>query len=281
MTQFHVPTDPATFVPDRFAGQVMLVTGAGGGMGLTCATRAAREGAAVVLADINADASKAAAEEISGAGGQAIGIGADITDREDCTRMVEAVVEAYGGLDIAINNAGVMDGGRDGQPAPMHLANDTYLRRTIEINVLGTMYACAAELSQLVAQERGGAIVNVGSHTALTGSAGTPAYVASKHAISGLTRAIAMDYAPHGIRCNSVNMCATETPMLERAMEFVKSRRTAAEPDTPRATMKSAALIGRLSTAWEQAAVILFVASRDASYMTGALVASDGGWTAY
>jgi NAD(P)-dependent dehydrogenase (short-subunit alcohol dehydrogenase family) len=85
-------------------------------------------------------------------GGQAIGIGADITDRDDCTRMVEAVVEAYGGLDIAINNAGVMDGGRDGQPAPMHLANDTYLRRTIEINVLGTMYACAAELSQMVEQ---------------------------------------------------------------------------------------------------------------------------------
>jgi NAD(P)-dependent dehydrogenase (short-subunit alcohol dehydrogenase family) len=121
----------------------------------------------------------------------------------------------------------------------------------------------------------------VGSHTALTGSAGTPAYVASKHAISGLTRAIAMDYAPHGIRCNSVNMSATETPMLERAMEFVKSRHKDDKPDTPRATMKSSALIGRVSTAWEQAAVILFVASRDASYMTGALVASDGGWTAY
>jgi NAD(P)-dependent dehydrogenase (short-subunit alcohol dehydrogenase family) len=281
MTQFHVPTDPATFVPDRFAGQVVLVTGAGGGMGLACATRAAREGAAVVLADINADAAEAAAAEIAGAGGQAIGIGADITKREDCTRMVEAVAEAYGGLDIAINNAGVMDGGRDGQPAPIHLANDTYIRRTIEINVLGTMYACAAELSRMVDQQRGGAIVNVGSHTALTGSAGTPAYVASKHAISGLTRSIAMDYAPHGIRCNSVNMCATETPMLERAMDFVKSIHKEDKPDTPRATMKSAALIGRVSTVWEQAAVILFVASRDASYMTGALVASDGGWTTY
>jgi NAD(P)-dependent dehydrogenase (short-subunit alcohol dehydrogenase family) len=281
MTQFHTPTDPATFVPDRFADQVMLVTGAAGGMGLACATRAAREGAAVALVDIDGDAAEAAAAVIAGAGGQAIGIAADITDRDDCTRMVEAVVEAYGGLDIAINNAGVMDGGSDGQPAPMHLANDTYIRRTIEINVLGTMYACAAELSRMVEQARGGAIVNVGSHTALTGSAGTPAYVASKHAISGLTRAIAMDYAPHGIRCNSVNMCATETPMLERAMEFVKSRHAAAEPSAPRATMKSAALIGRLSTAWEQAAVILFVASRDASYMTGALVASDGGWTAY
>lgn len=281
MTQFHPPTDPATFVPDRFAGQVMLVTGAGGGMGLACATRAAREGASVVLADIDGSAAEAAAAGIVGEGGTAIGIGADITHRADCTRMVQAAVETYGGLDIAINNAGVMDGGAEGQPAPIHLASDTYIRNTIEINVLGTMYACAAELSQMVAQARGGAVVNVGSHTALTGSAGTPAYVASKHAISGLTRAIAADYAPHGIRCNSVNMCATQTPMLDRAMDFVKSRRATADPDAPRPTMKASALIGRLSTAWEQAAVILFVASRDASYMTGALVASDGGWTAY
>jgi NAD(P)-dependent dehydrogenase (short-subunit alcohol dehydrogenase family) len=195
--------------------------------------------------------------------------------------MVEAAVDAYGGLDIAINNAGVMDGGRDGWPAPVHLASETYLRRTIETNVMGTMYACAAELSRMIDQGRGGAIVNVGSNTGLTGSAGTPAYVASKHAVNGLTRAIAIDYAPHGIRCNSVNMCATETPMLERAMEFVKSRQTAAEPDAPRPAIKTAPPIGRFSTAWEQAAVILFVASRDASYMTGALVASDGGWTAY
>jgi NAD(P)-dependent dehydrogenase (short-subunit alcohol dehydrogenase family) len=250
-------------------------------MGLACATRAAREGAAVVLADIDAEAAQAAAAEILSTGGRAIGIGADITNRVECARMVQAAVDAFGGLDIAINSAGVMDGGSEGQPAPIHLANDTYLRNTIEVNVMGTMYACAAELSRMVDQGRGGAIVNVGSHTGLTGSAGTPAYVASKHAVNGLTRAIAIDYAPHGIRCNSVNMCATDTPMLDRAMAFVKSRHAAAEPSAPRAASKSAALIGRVSTAWEQAAVILFVASRDASYVTGALVASDGGWTAY
>lgn len=281
MTPFPVPTDPATFVQDRFAGQVMLVTGAAGGMGLACATRAAHEGAAVVLADIDAAAAESAAADIASAGGQAIGIGADITSREQCARMVEAAVVAFGGLDIAINNAGVMDGGAEGRPAPMHLANDTYLRRTIEINVMGTMFACAAELTRMLEQGRGGAIVNVGSTTGLTGSAGTPAYVASKHAVNGLTRSIAIDYAPHGIRCNSVNMSATETPMLERATEFVKSRHTAVGTDEPRATVKPAPLIGRPSTVWEQAAVILFVASRDASYMTGALVASDGGWTAY
>jgi len=279
MTVTPIPAD--TFCPGRFAGQVMLVTGAAGGMGLACATRAALEGAAVVLADINAEAAEAAAGGIADRGGRAIGIGADITRREDCAAMVAAAADTFGGLDIAINNAGVMDGGRDGPPAPMHLAGDLYLRRTIEINLLGTMFACAAELARMVNQGRGGVIVNVGSITGLTGSAGTPAYVASKHAVSGLTRSIAIDYAPFGVRCNSVNMAATQTPMLERATEFVMSKQGAADAAAPRAVVKSAPLIARASTVWEQAAVILFAASPEASYMTGALLASDGGWTAY
>lgn len=274
-------TAPDTVIPGRFSGQVILVTGAAGGMGLACATRAAREGGAVVLCDIDGEAAARAAASITASGGKALGVGGDITSRDDCTRMVAAAVEAFGSLDVAINNAGVMDGGKDAPPAPMHLASDAYLRRTIDINVMGTMMACAAELSQMVAQGRGGAIVNVGSITGLTGSAGTPAYVASKHAVNGLTRAIAIDYAPHGIRCNSVNMAATETPMLERAMAFTSSRRDTPEPERPRAMVKAGPLIVRISTASEQAAVILFAASREASYMTGALIASDGGWTAY
>lgn len=281
MTLMPLPISPDTCIADRFAGQVMLITGAANGIGLACATRAAREGASVVLADIDAEMAKSAAQSIIEAGGRAIGIGADITRREDCDGMVRAAVDAFGGLDIAINNAGVMDGGADAWPAPMHLASDAYLRRTMEVNVMGTMNACAAELAQMIDQGRGGAIVNTGSMTGLTGSAGTPAYVASKHAVNGLTRSIAIDYAPYGIRCNSVNMFPTETPMLARAREFVKSKPAAADPDAPRPTIKTAALIGRPSTAWEQASVILFAASAEASYVTGALLASDGGWTAY
>jgi NAD(P)-dependent dehydrogenase (short-subunit alcohol dehydrogenase family) len=274
-------TDPETFVPGRFAGLVVLVTGAASGMGLACARRAAREDGAVVLCDVNADAAAEAAATISATGAKAIGIGGDITRREDCDRTVAAAVEAYGSLDVAINSAGVMDGGNDGRPAPMHLASDTYLRRTVEINVLGTMMACAAELQQMVAQGRGGSIVNVGSTTGLTGSAGTPAYVASKHAVNGLTRSIAIDYAPHGIRCNSANMGATETPMLSRAMDLLSSRKDTRQPLKAGPMIKPGPLIDRPSSVWEQAAVILFLASREASYMTGALVASDGGWTAY
>lgn len=272
---------PETFTPGRFAGQVMLVTGAGGGMGLACATRAAREGAAVVLCDLNAESVHAAAATINADGGKALGVTCDVTRRADITEAVRSAVERFGGLDVAINNAGVMDGGKDGRPAPMHLANETYLRRTIEVNLFGTMMSCAAELECMVAQGRGGSIVNVGSTTGLTGSAGTPAYVASKHAISGLTRSVAIDYAPYGIRCNSVNMASTQTPMLESAMAFVQEKNDALPDGALRAITKSTGLIARISTVWEQAAVILFVASREASNMTGALVASDGGWTAY
>lgn len=275
------PVAPETFTPGRFAGQVMLVTGAGGGMGLACATRAAREGASVVLCDLNGESVRAAAATINADGGKALGVACDVTSRADMTNAVRSAVERFGGLDAAINNAGVMDGGKDGRPAPMHLANETYLRRTIEVNLFGTMMSCAAELECMVAQGRGGSIVNVGSTTGLTGSAGTPAYVASKHAISGLTRSVAIDYAPYGIRCNSVNMASTQTPMLESAMAFVQEKKEAQPDGSLRAITKSTGLITRISTVWEQAAVILFVGSREASNMTGALVASDGGWTAY
>lgn len=275
------PIDPDTFTPGRFAGQTLLVTGAGSGMGLCCASRAAREGGAVVLCDLDANAVRKAAQAIVATGGQAIAVVADVTNREDCTAMVAAAVGAFGGFDIAINSAGVMDGGDAGPPAPLHTATEVYLRRTMEINVMGTMYACAAQLERLVDQGRGGAIVNVGSTTGLTGSAGTPAYVASKHAVNGLTRAIAIDYAPHGIRCNSVNMGPTETPMMARAMTMLASRKKPEKPTGARPVVKSTALIGRPSSPWEQASVILFAASREASYLTGALIASDGGWTSY
>lgn len=281
MTPF-TPVDPAFFTPHRYEGLVVLITGAGSGMGQACAIRAAREGAKLVLADIDGAAASAVAEGVRASGGSAAAIAVDITSRAQTDRMLAFAVDTYGGLDVAINNAGVMDGGDSGRPAPVHLASETYLHRTIEVNLLGTINACASELTQLVAQGRGGSIVNVGSVTAPTGSPGTPAYVASKHGISGLTRAIAIDYAQHGIRCNSVNMAVTETAMYERALEFVRNHSQDADTGaTVTKTGKSAGLMPRNATPWEQASVILFAASVEASNMTGALLASDGGWTAF
>lgn len=278
-----MPVDDGYFIPNRFADTVILITGGAKGIGRATAVRAAREGGRVVVCDIDETAGQDCVDAIRAEGGHAIFCRVDVTSRKDTEMMVARAVEAFGGLDVAINNAGVMDGGGSDVPAILHLATEGYLRRTIEINVFGTINSCAEELKRFVAQGRGGVIVNIGSVTALTGNPGTPAYVASKHAISGLTRAIAIDYAPHGIRCNSVNMATTQTPMFDRALAVVKEKQASASEDANmvRKGLKSVGLIERNSTPWEQAATILFAASKDASNITGALIASDGGWTAF
>jgi NAD(P)-dependent dehydrogenase (short-subunit alcohol dehydrogenase family) len=275
------PIDPGCFVQDRFRGDVMLITGGGSGIGEACALRAAREGARVVVADIGEQAGQAVVAAITELGGEALFVPVDVTSRASCEAMVAAAIHRFGRLDVAVNAAGVMDGGGDDTPAILHLATEGYLRRTIEVNLFGAINSCAAELGHFVSRGGGGVIVNVGSMAALTGSAGTPAYVASKHGVSGLTRSIALDYAPYGIRCNSVNMAPTETPMFTRAMAHVGGAATAGSQTVPRPAIKARGALSRNSTAWEQAAVILFAASNEASNMTGALIASDGGWTAY
>lgn len=277
------PVSEDSYTTGRFFGQSVIVTGAAGGIGRAVAIRCAREGGLVTVADLDEDGARRVAKEIRMAGGIAIPTALDTTSRADTERVVGEAVATFGRLDVAVNNAGVMDGGGADTPAPLHLATEGYLRRTIEVNLFGTINACQAQLRQLVEQGEGGSIVNVGSVTALVGNPGTPAYVASKHAISGLTRALAIDYAPHGIRVNSVNMATTETPMFDRAVQVVRAKR-GSDGDSGnmvRPGLKAAGLIPRHSTPWEQAAVILFVASREASDMTGALIASDGGWTAF
>jgi NAD(P)-dependent dehydrogenase (short-subunit alcohol dehydrogenase family) len=162
------------------------------------------------------------------------------------------------------------------------------------INITGMFKAMRSELRQMLAQGRGGAIVNIGSIAGLIGLAGNPAYVASKHAVTGLTRNAAIDYAPYGIRVNSVNMAGTETPMTDAAYKKVmqlETERAQAAASGPKVTnvsfAKSLSLLAmcdsknRMATPWEQASVILFLLSDDASNMTGACWATDGGWTTY
>jgi NAD(P)-dependent dehydrogenase (short-subunit alcohol dehydrogenase family) len=222
------PTPADYFISDRFKGKTLIITGCARGMGAAAAIRAAREGANIVGVDWIKDLGTATIQGIKNSGGKAVFVHGDITETAVCERMVKTAVDTFGRLDLALNNAGVMDGVFSGEApdyakqrelifAPIHEASDAYWDNVLRVNATGVFRSMRAELQQLLQQGSGGAIVNVGSIAGMTGLAGNPAYVASKHAVNGLTKNAAVDYAPYGIRVNSVNMAATDTPMVERA----------------------------------------------------------------
>jgi NAD(P)-dependent dehydrogenase (short-subunit alcohol dehydrogenase family) len=292
------PTPPDARIPGRFAGRVLLVTGAAtGSIGGCTAIRAAREGAKVACIDVKVAETRATVEEIRAAGGEAFALEADVSRPEDADRMVAETVARYGRLDLVLNAAGVMDGvpptraqdfEHDGplQPARIHLATDAYWNAVFGANIHGLFNSMRSQLRRMLEQGEGGAIVNVGSIAGLTGLPGNPAYSASKHAVIGLTRNAAIDYAPHGIRVNAVNMAQTDTPMVRRAYAFVewavaKGLGKGMAGGKAHSLLQAADSAHRGATPWEQAAIVLFLLSDDASNVTGAAYATDGGWTAF
>ena len=246
-----------------FRGKVALVTGAGGGIGLATARAFAQAGASVILADTNEALIAQATERLRSAGHEATAIPCDVTDIAQVEAMIASTVSTYGRLDAAFNNAGV-----NSDAAPLLETSDDEFGRVMNVNLRGVWNCMKAELRQMVAQGRG-AIVNCSSIGGLKGSRGRSAYSASKHAVIGLTRSAALDYAASNIRINAVCPGMVHTPMAVTVTnnydpEIVR-RMVAQEP------------IGRFGEPEEIAEDVLFLCSPAASFMIGHAMAVDGG----
>lgn len=252
----------------RFTDKVAVITGGAGGIGEAVATRLANEGAKVVLVDINGDAATAAAERI---GHGAVAVTADVSTEDGVASYVAAAKEAFGRIDLFFNNAGI-----EGKVAPTVDADVADLDKVLSINVRGVYLGLQHVLRQMSEQGDGGAIVNTASVAGIRGSAGLAPYVASKHAVMGLTKSIAAEVAPLGIRVMSVNPGPISTGMMDRIEKGVVGDGDQAAAHEQFASMSP---MGRYGTVEEVAALVCFLLSDEASFMAGGPNVVDGGLT--
>lgn len=246
----------------RFDGKVVLITGAASGIGAATARRFASEGARLVLGDLNEEGLSGVAKELDDGGSVAFRA-TDVADREQVEALTQEAVDRFGRLDVVFNNAGVGAYGRtpDLDPDVWH--------RTIDIDLHSVFYGCRAAIPQL-RRAGGGVIVNTASISGLFGDYGLAAYNAAKGAVMNYTRALAIDHAREGIRVNAVCPGPIETG-LTAAMQASELFMTSYRELIP---------MGRMGLAEEVAGVVAFLASDDASYVTGAAIVVDGGVTA-
>jgi meso-butanediol dehydrogenase/(S,S)-butanediol dehydrogenase/diacetyl reductase len=254
----------------RFDGKVCLVTGAGSGIGRATAIGFAQRGGMVVSADVNGAKADEVAAEITAAGGTAIAVVADMAVVADIDAMVARTVERFGRLDVLHNNAfgvpATLQRSRTARFADIDQAVWDY---TIQVGLTAVMQATRRALP-IMQRQGGGAIVNTASISGLFADYGIAAYNAMKAGVVNLTRVVAVEYARDGIRCNCVCPGAIDTPLLQRTLSI---------PGFAEAT-NAAIPMGRLGRPEEMAAVVLFLASELASYVTGAAIVADGGLTA-
>lgn len=246
-----------------FEGKVVLITGGASGMGAASARLFAERGAKVVIVDINGPLARSVAAEI-GAGGPVTG---DVSDSAFCDGAVAAALERHGRLDVLVNAAGIIFRA-SGEATP-----DEAWRRVMSVNVDGVFFMSRAAV-RAMKPRGGGAIVNFGSIWGGIGSAGVAAYCASKGAVHNLTRAMALDHARDGIRINAVCPGEVNTPML------ASGRAVPPTAEDLRKLGEAVVPMGRLADPREIARVVVFLASDEASYMTGSMVDVDAGYTA-
>jgi NAD(P)-dependent dehydrogenase (short-subunit alcohol dehydrogenase family) len=250
--------------PD-YSGKVALVTGAGSGIGRATAGAFAAAGASVVLADIDEAGLEVAAKEIEAAGGAATGVRCDVTKGADVAAAVAAAVDTYGGLDAAFNNAGA-----ESSVAGTADVDEDEFDRIHALNVKGVWLSMKYEIPAMI-ERGGGAIVNASSVMGLRGAAGGLVYCSTKHAVAGMTKCAALDYAEVGIRVNATAPAFIETGMLTR---------TAENMNLPAEAFQAFQPVGRAGRPSEVADAVLWLCSDASAFITGVVLPFDGGYTA-
>jgi NAD(P)-dependent dehydrogenase (short-subunit alcohol dehydrogenase family) len=252
----------------KLAGKVAVVTGAGSGIGRAAAELFAREGAEVAIVDLMADAAKETAAQISGAGGRALAVAADISDPAQVDSAFGQISAEFGRVDVLYNNAGVNSSGS------VIDATDEDWDRSFAVNAKGT-FLCSRVAARSMVTSGGGSIINQGSVAAVVGIANFASYCASKGAVVALTRSMSVDLAPRGIRANVICPGTVYTPLMEPMLRA----RGGGDMAAGLAMTVAKYPIGRLGTPEEIAAVALFLASDDSSFLTGSVITADGGMT--
>ena len=250
----------------RLEGKVAVVTGAASGMGKAIAELYAKEGASVVVSDLNIEGAEVVASGIEANGGKAIAVKTNVADLNDINEMIDTAVNEFGTLDILVNNAGIMD-----NMGPVGDVNDESWDFIFDVNTKSVMRAIRKALPIFLDKGKG-IIINTASTGGFSGAHAGAAYTASKHAVIGITKNTGFMYAQKGVRCNAIAPGATMTNIsstMKNVNEFGASR-----------TKVTQGAIPRIGQAEEIAGVALFLATDESSFVNGAVITADGGWTA-
>lgn len=247
--------------------RVVIVTGAGSGIGQATARVFAAAGDRVVVADYDAEAARATADELRLVGHEALAVTVDVSDRIQVRRMVSATIEAFGRLDVLVNNAGF------GVAADVVETTEADLDRILDVNVKGVFFGCQEAIPAML-QGGGGIIVNVSSVAALAAVERRAAYIASKGAVLALTRSIAIDFMGRGIRCNCIAPGTVDSPWIGRIVDGQP------DPVAARQKMVERQPLGRLGRPEEIARAVLYLASPEADFVHGTCLVIDGGFSA-